>query len=180
MHQMDPYEEDRIRNTERILNSLSKFDVEDSYCLSIGKKSATLQICDQIYDSFKTYAVFKCYCVARMRDISLVAYIDRTNKMTNAPYCCPMSTFKEGGIFLLDNYFEYHPKRNCFHMLYEQILKIDPNKIRKGAVIPFEVPIHVKGQISRDRTDFGSNIYGLNKKYGDCSLNLYLIGIMVE
>ena len=177
---MNPYEEERVHNTKRILNSFYEFNNEDSYTLTISKKSATLQICDQIYDSYKTYAVFKRYCVARMRDISLVAYVDRIHRMTNAPYCCSMSTFKEGGILLLDNHFEYHPKRNCFSMLYEQILKTDRSKMIHGAVIPFEIPIHVKGQISRDRTDFGSNNCGLNKKYGDCSLNLYLIGSMVE
>ena len=175
-----PYEEIRKTNTNRMLRSINKINAEDTLEISLDAKAKSLSVSDKIYQSWKKYIVFKRYCAYRGNYISLISYADRFHELTNAPYCCSMSIFKEGGVTLWGSNLEGKLKYKCLEIIYKQIVKIDLKKLVKGAIIPFDYPVHVKCQISEDREGFGGNGQGLDKRYGDCSLNLYLIGIRVD
>lgn len=177
---ISPYEEIRKKNTQRILRSLNKINPEDTLEVSLAAKAKALLVSDKIYRSWKRYIVFNRYCAYRGNYISLIAYADRSDELTNAPYCCSMSTFKEGGTTLWSGNLEGKLKYKCLELIYKQIVKIDLKKLVKGAIIPFDYPVHVNCQIPEDREGFGRNGQDLDKRYGDCSLNLYLIGIRVD
>lgn len=175
------YEDEKTKNTAYIMNSLSKLNNENSLVVTLDKQMKSTELSDDIYHSYKKFVIINRYCVLKMYSISLIAYIDYLNQPTNSVCCCSMSQFKETGRRVLwGNDLEYIPKKCDTYCLYEQILKIPTEKIIPDAILPFEYPILVSGQLSDDRKGFGVYPDGRNKRYGDCSLQLHIIGIKVD
>lgn len=174
------HEDNPTKNTAYIMNSLSKMNNENSIVITLDKQMKSTELSDEIYHSYKEFVIINRYCELKMNSISLIAYIDYLHRPTNSVYCCSMSRFKETGRRVLwGDDLERIPKKCDTYCLYEQILKVPTEQIVPDAILSFEHPILVSGQISDDRKGFGVYPDGRDKRYGDCSLQLHIIGIKV-
>lgn len=174
-------DEDKWKNTQYIMDSLSRFSIEDSFVVKLDKKQKSLSLSNQIFQSGKRFVLVQDFCIVHKHYISLIAYRGGYKEKSYASYCCNMSTLKDRGcIVLFGDELKYMKESNCFYTLYEQILKVPGKEVTTGTIIQFELPIYINGQIPDDRIGFGVDSSGLNKEYGHTSLHLYVIGMKVE
>ena len=173
-------DEEKRKNTQYIMDSLLKFTIEDSFVVKLDKNQKSLALSNQIYQSGKRFVLIKNFCIVSKHYVSLVAYRGFCKENTYTSYCCNMSTLKDRGcVLFFGDELKYMKKSNCFYALYEQILKVPVKEIIADAIIPFELPIYINGQIPDDRKGFGMDRSGINKEYGHTSLHLYVVGMKV-